>query len=80
LEAGTEAMKINDVDVRLANPQYRVDASGAGAPAAAQNRPDPRLVDLDGVPTPLSGVDLPKPEPTAAAGSDAPTPTIDVVV
>jgi hypothetical protein len=69
-------MKINDVDVRLANPQYRVDASGAGAPAAAQNRPDPRLVDLDGVPTPLSGVDNPKP----TAASDAATPTIDVTV
>jgi len=75
---GTEAMKINDVDVRLLNPQYRVDAPSAGegaAPRTSDIRPDPRVVDLDGVPTPLSGVDRPD---QAAPSSE--TPTIDIVV
>lgn len=75
---GTEAMKINDVDVRLMNPQYRVDAPSAGggtAPRTSDIRPDPRVVDLDGVPTPLSGVDRPR-----QAAESSGTPTIDVVV
>jgi len=50
-----EAMKIDDV-MQMATPRYAADAPRARAEAGAriaQNRPDPRVVDLDGVPTPL---------------------------
>jgi len=68
-------MTITDVEARVAAAQPRVDAPGAGSgPRTLETRPDPRLVDLDGMPMPLSGVDRPSPAAAAAA------PSIDLVV